>query len=61
LVKPKTTYVTSAVMVHLKDDKEPTSRLRPTKIFRTTETEGVIVKDGIPVKREKGKWVYRAR
>jgi hypothetical protein len=61
MVKPKTTYVKSEVMVYLKDEKEPTSRMRPRKIFRTTETEGVIVKDGRPVHKEKGKWVYRAR
>jgi hypothetical protein len=61
LVKPKTTYVKSEVFVYDKDDKEPTSRITPRKIFRTTETEGVIVKDGRPVQREKGKWVYRVR
>lgn len=61
MVKPKTTYVKSEVLVYTKDDTEPSSRLRPKKIFRHTETEGVIVNDGRPVHKEKGKWVYRAR
>jgi hypothetical protein len=61
MVKPKKEFVKSQVLVYLKDDKEPSSRLRPTKIFVHSTTKGVIVRDGRPVQKEKGKWVCRAR
>jgi len=52
-------YITATVWI--KKDKEIIGRMRPQKIFVYSKTKGVIIKDGRPVVKRNGKWIYQPK
>jgi len=52
-------YTKAKVFIKLKG--EIVGSTRSTKIVLKSPTRGTVVKDGRPVRKSKGRWIYEAR